>query len=257
LEGSASSHYAQAWAHWAQEQGWACVVPHFRGCSGEPNRLPRAYHSGDFAEVGWMIDQVVAACPLAPRMAVGISLGGNALLRWAQEAGHSGASKVKAVAAISSPLDLAAAGHAIGKGFNRQVYTRMFLGSMKPKMQAKLQQWPGFIDAHALAASRDLYEYDNAVTAPLHGFVNTDDYWAKCSAGPRLGSHVGIPALALNALNDPFLPAQALPRPDQVGPWVTLWQPAHGGHVGFPGGRWPGHVAPMPLAVGEWLKQHL
>jgi predicted alpha/beta-fold hydrolase len=257
LEGSSRSHYAQAWANWAQTQGWACVVPHFRGCSGEINRLPRAYHSGDFAEVGWMIDQVVAACPDAPRVAVGISLGGNALLRWAQEAGHTGASQVKAVAAISSPLDLAAAGHAIGKGFNRRVYTRMFLDTMKPKMQAKLQQWPGFIDAQALAASRDLYEYDNAVTAPLHGFANTDDYWAKCSAGPRLGGLVGIPALALNALNDPFLPAQALPKPDQVSPWVTLWQPAHGGHVGFPGGRWPGHVAPMPLAVGEWLKQHL
>jgi len=133
----------------------------------------------------------------------------------------------------------------------------MFLETMKPKMQAKLKLWPGFIDAQALAASRDLYEYDNAVTAPLHGFANTDDYWAKCSAGPRLGGLVGIPALALNALNDPFLPAQALPRPEQVSPWVTLWQPAHGGHVGFPGGPWPGHVAPMPLAVGEWLKQHL
>jgi predicted alpha/beta-fold hydrolase len=257
LEGSSRSHYAQAWANWAQSQGWACVVPHFRGCSGEINRLPRAYHSGDFAEVGWMIDQVVAACPDAPRVAVGISLGGNALLRWAQEAGHSGASQVKAVAAISSPLDLAAAGHAIGKGFNRRVYTRMFLDTMKPKMQAKLLQWPGFIDEHALAASRDLYEYDNAVTAPLHGFANTEDYWSRCSAGPRLGGLVGIPALALNALNDPFLPAQALPKLDQVSPWVTLWQPAHGGHVGFPGGRWPGHVAPMPLAVGEWLKQHL
>jgi predicted alpha/beta-fold hydrolase len=257
LEGSSSSHYAQAWAHWAWEQGWGCVVPHFRGCSGEPNRLPRAYHSGDFAEVGWMIDQVVAARPQAPCMAVGISLGGNALLRWAQEAGHSGASKVKAVAAVSSPLDLAAAGYAIGKGFNRRVYTRMFLDSMRPKMLAKLQQWPGFIDAKALLASRDLYEYDNAVTAPIHGFANTEDYWSRCSAGPRLKDLVGLPALVLNALNDPFLPPSALPRPDQVSKWVTLWQPPHGGHVGFPGGHWPGHVAPMPSAVGEWFKQHL
>ncbi len=257
LEGSWASHYAQAWAHWAWEQGWGCVMPHFRGCSDQPNRLPRAYHSGDFVEVGWMLEQVAAACPQSPRMAVGISLGGNALLRWAQEAGHSGTRWVKAVAAVSSPLDLAAAGRAIGQGFNRRVYTRMFLDTMKPKMQAKLLQWPGFVDAQALAAASDLYEYDNVVTAPLHGFADTEDYWAQCSAGPRLRGLVGIPALVLNALNDPFLPVSALPGPDDVSAWVTLWQPAHGGHVGFPGGRWPGHVSPMPWSVGAWLQQYL
>ena len=257
LEGSSASHYAQAFAHWAREQHWGCVVPHFRGCSGEINRLPRAYHSGDFAEIDWMLEQVQQAHPNGPRLAVGISLGGNALLRWAQEMGHAARQKVLAVAAVCSPLDLAAAGHAIGRGFNRLVYTRMFLSTMKPKMLAKLQRFPSFIDEQALRAAADLHAYDNAVTAPLHGFANTEDYWARCSAGPRLQGLVGVPALALNALNDPFVPASSLPRPDQVSTWVTLWRPRHGGHVGFPGGRWPGHVRPMPEAVGRWLAQHV
>lgn len=257
LEGSSSSHYAQALAHWAWEQGWACVVPHFRGCSDTPNRAPRAYHSGDFEEVAWMLAQVAQAHPGGPRVAVGVSLGGNALLRWAQETGHAGRALVSAVAAVSAPLDLAAAGQAIGRGFNRLVYTRMFLSSMKPKMLRKLKDHPGLVDAQALRQARDLYEYDNLVTAPLHGFANTEDYWARCSAGPRLSGLVGVPALVLNARNDPFVPAACLPTADQVSSWVTLWQPTEGGHVGFPGGYWPGHVSPMPQAVGPWLAQHI
>ena len=257
LEGSSSSHYAQAFAHWAWEQGFGCVVPHFRGCSGQANRAPRAYHSGDFEEVGWMLDQVKRAHPAGPRVAVGISLGGNALLRWAQEAGHTGSQRVSAVAAVSSPLDLAAAGHAIGRGFNRLVYTRMFLSIMKPKMMDKLRDHPGLFDPQALLQARDLYEYDNLITAPLHGFANTEDYWARCSAGPRLSGLVGVPALALNARNDPFVPAWCLPSQAEVGAHVTLWQPAHGGHVGFPQGPVPGHVRTMPDAVGGWLARQL
>ncbi len=256
LEGSSASHYAQALAHAASALGWGCVVPHFRGCSGELNLAPRAYHSGDFEEVDWMLRQVAAAHPQGSRVAVGISLGGNALLRWAQEVGHEGARLVHAVASVCAPLDLAAAGQALGVGFNRWVYTRMFLSTMKPKMLARLAQHPGFIDERALRASRDLHAYDNAVTAPLHGFANTEDYWARCSAGPRLGGLHGVPTLVLNALNDPFVPADSLPRAGQVSPWVTLWQPPTGGHVGFPSGAWPGHVALMPLAVTDWLKQH-
>ena len=156
---------------------------------------------------------------------------------------------------MSSPLDLAAAGHAIGRGFNRLVYTRMFLSSMKPKMMDKLRDHPGLFDPQALLQARDLYEYDNLITAPLHGFANTEDYWARCSAGPRLSGLVGVPALALNARNDPFVPAASLPRAQEVGRCVTLWQPPHGGHVGFAQGRWPGHVRAMPDLVGGWLAE--
>jgi hypothetical protein len=179
------------------------------------------------------------------------------LLRWAQEAGSTAAQCLKAVAAVSAPLDLAAAGVAIGRGFNRFVYTRMFLNTMKPKALARLARYPGLYDEQALMAVRDIYEFDNVVTAPLHGFASTEDYWAKCSAGPRLGSVTWLPALVLNARNDPFMPESSLPVAAQVSPWVTLWQPPQGGHVGFPGGRWPGHVGEMPQAVGTWLAQHL
>lgn len=256
LEGSSQSHYARAFAHWAHAQGWDYVVPHFRGCSGELNRAPRAYHSGDHAEIDWILRRLALGHE-GPLLAVGVSLGGNALLRWAQEASADASRVVRAVVAISSPIDLAAAGHAIGRGFNRQVYTRMFLNSMKPKALAKLQQFPGLFNEAALRASRDLYEYDNAFTAPLHGFASTEDYWAKCSAKPGLRHMRDVPALVLNARNDPFVPASCLPTKGEVGPAVTLWQPHEGGHVGFPAGRFPGHVADLPQAVGQWLAQQL
>ena len=252
LEGSSGSHYAQAFAHWAREHGWRFAVPHFRGCSGELNLAPRAYHSGDFEEIGWVL-QRLRAMQGGPIIAVGVSLGGNALLRWAEEAGESAAQTVRAVAAVSSPIDLAAGGHALGRGFNRQVYTRMFLRSMKPKALRKLAQHPGLFSRERLLAARDLYEFDNVFTAPLHGFRDTDDYWRRGSAQPHL-HRIRVPALVLNARNDPFVPAASLPRPRDVGKFVTLWQPAHGGHVGFPGGRWPGHVHTLPEQVMGWMK---
>ena len=254
LEGSSTSGYAQAFACLARELGYAYAVPHFRGCSGELNLAPRAYHSGDFEEIGWMLAQAKArhAGPIA---AVGVSLGGNALLRWAEESGESASATAKAVAAISSPIDLAAGGHAIGRGFNRLVYTRMFLRTMKPKALAKLAQHPGLFSRERLLAARDLYEFDNVFTAPLHGFRDTDDYWARGSAKPHL-HRIRIPALVLNARNDPFVPGACLPAAHEVGAHVTLWQPAQGGHVGFAQGRWPGHVRAMPEAVGPWLAQH-
>ncbi len=255
LEGSTRSHYAQAFADWARRHGWRFVMPHFRGCSGELNLAPRAYHSGDFEEIGWMLAQAKArhAGPIA---AVGVSLGGNALLRWAEEAGETAAATAKAVAAISSPIDLAAGGRAIGRGFNRLVYTRMFLRTMKPKALAKLAQHPGLFSREKLLAARDLYEFDNVFTAPLHGFRDTDDYWARGSAKPHL-SLIRIPALVLNARNDPFVPGASLPGAHEAGAHVTLWQPEHGGHVGFPGGRWPGHVMTLPDAVMGWITQRL
>ena len=251
LEGSSRSHYALAFAHRAAALGWAYAVPHFRGCSGEINLAPRAYHSGDFAEVGWVLGRLRQRARHR-LLAVGVSLGGNALLRWAEEAGETAAATADAIAAVCAPVDLAAGGQAIGRGFNRQVYTRMFLRTMKPKALAKWQQHPGLFDRERLRRVRTLYEFDNLFTAPLHGFRDTDDYWARASAKPRL-SHIRIPALVVNARNDPFVPAASLPGPQDVGRHVTLWQPAHGGHVGFARGRFPGHVQALPEAVAGWL----
>jgi predicted alpha/beta-fold hydrolase len=254
LEGSSASHYARAFATWARENGWRYAVPHFRGCSGELNLAPRAYHSGDYEEIGWVLARVRAR-HRGPIVAVGVSLGGNALLRWAEEAGESAAQTVRAICAISSPIDLAAGGHAIGRGFNRQVYTRMFLRTMVPKALRKLAQHPGLFDGRKLQSARDLYEFDNIFTAPLHGFRNTDDYWTRGSAKPHL-NRIRIPALVLNARNDPFVPAASLPHQNEVGAFVTLWQPEHGGHVGFAQGRWPGHVHTLPKQVMGWMSAH-
>lgn len=251
LEGSSRSHYALAFADEARRRGLAFAVPHFRGCSGELNHAPRAYHSGDFEEIGWILRRLRERSA-APLSVVGISLGGNALLRWAEEAGAGAAATARAVAAVSSPIDLAAGGHAIGRGFNRIVYTRMFLRSMKPKALAKLAQFPRLFSRERLLAARTLYEFDDVFTAPLHGFTGTDDYWSRGSAKPQL-HRIAIPALVLNAHNDPFVPAASLPGPHEVGRCVTLWQPAHGGHVGFPIGAPPGHVLALPCAVLDWM----
>ncbi|MDM0046921.1 alpha/beta fold hydrolase [Variovorax dokdonensis] len=259
LEGSSQSHYARAFADFAQSRGMDYAVPHFRGCSGELNLAPRAYHSGDYEEIGWILARLKARHTAAGGGAViaaGVSLGGNALLRWAEEAGRSAGETVSAVASVCAPLDLAAGGMAIGRGFNRLAYTRMFLNTMKPKALAKLQQHPGLFDRDALLAARDLYAFDNIFTAPLHGFRDTDDYWTRGSAKPHLDA-IRIPALVLNARNDPFVPARSLPRQEDVGPNVTLWQPEHGGHVGFASGSLPGDVSQMPQAVGGWLHSRI
>jgi len=255
LEGSSRSHYAEAFAGEARRRGWRYAVPHFRGCSGEINLAPRAYHSGDHEEIGWMLARF-RTLHGGPVVAVGVSLGGNALLRYAEEAGASAAARVRAIAAVSAPLDLAAGGRAIGRGFGRQVYTRMFLRTMKQKAFVKLRQHPNLFDARAMRAARDLRDFDEVFTGPLHGFAGADDYYARSSAKAALAT-IRIPALVLNARNDPFLPASALPRPGQVGPCVTLWQPAHGGHVGFAAGPWPGQLRPFPEAVAGWLDAHL
>jgi predicted alpha/beta-fold hydrolase len=174
------------------------------------------------------------------------------LLRWAEEAGHRARTTAQAVCAVCSPIDLTASGHAIGQGFNRQVYTRMFLRSMKPRALQKWAQFPGLFDRQALLAAKDLYDFDNVFTAPLHGFRDTNDYWSRASAKPRLDA-IRLPALVLNAQNDPFVPASSLPTHAPAGDWVTLWQPQHGGHVGFAQGAFPGHVLALPQAVATWL----
>ncbi len=254
LEGSSESHYALAFADFARRQGFAFAVPHFRGCSGELNRGPRAYHSGDFEEIGWILARLRQQHE-GPLLAVGVSLGGNALLRWAEEMGGQAARVVTALASVSAPLDLAASGRAIGQGLNRFIYTRRFLHTMKPRALQKLAQHPGLFKADALHAVRDLYEFDNVFTAPLHGFRNTEDYWARASAKPHL-QQIRVPTLLLNARNDPFIPATCLPQ-QPASSWLSLWQPEQGGHVGFPGAPFPGHIRTLPQAVGGWLAAHI
>ena len=214
LEGSSKSPYALNLMAEVQRRGWRGLVPHFRGCSGEINRLPRAYHSGDAAEIDWILRRAKAEAPNQPLYVAAISLGGNATLKWLGEQGSAATSVAEAVVAISAPVDLTAAGEALERGFCK-VYTKNFLATMKKKSLAKLAHHPGIFNATIAMKARTLREFDNEVTAPLHGYRDTDDYWTRASAKPGL-IDVRVPTLILNALNDPFLPASALPTAAQV-----------------------------------------
>jgi predicted alpha/beta-fold hydrolase len=225
LEGCSDSHYARAIAAHASQRGWRVAVPHWRGCSGEPNRKPRAYHSGDTEEVDWIVNRLDAT------YAIGISLGGNALLKWLGQ--HGETVKVKRAAAVSAPIDLPAAGRALDRGLNRLLYTRHFLATLRPKSLAKLQKFPGIYDAATVRAARTFREFDNVVTAPLHGFRDVDHYWSEAASGPWL-ARIRVPTLLLNARNDPFLPEHALlAAARDAAPCVLLEFPRSGGHVGF------------------------
>jgi predicted alpha/beta-fold hydrolase len=233
LEGGSSSHYARSIAAQAVARGWRCVVPHFRGCSGVINRLPRAYHSGDSEELDWILRR------LRPDFAAGVSLGGNVLLKWLGEHGAEAAAIVRRAAAASAPLDLAASGRALDRGINRRLYTRLFLTTMKAKAYARITLHRSPIDERRLARARTLHEFDDIVTAPLHGFRGADDYWARASSAPWL-ERIRVPTLVLNAQNDPFLPRAALQAATRkASSDVVLEFPQAGGHAGFPGrGRW-------------------
>jgi predicted alpha/beta-fold hydrolase len=254
LEGSAESHYARAMMLAVRDAGWRGAIPHFRSCSGEPNRLPRAYHSGDSAEIGWMLGRFAAHAHGAPLYAVGISLGGNALLKWLGESGDGARGRVAAAVAVSAPLDLSAGADAIERGFS-MVYTRMFLATLKRKVAQKARVHRGVVDAGGVERVRTMREFDERYTAPLHGFRDAEDYYARSSARRFLHA-IRVPTLVLNARNDPFLPGRHLPAPADVSPCVTLEVPAHGGHVGFVSGPFPGHLRWLPRRIMAFCSQH-
>ena len=240
LEGSSASHYARALMSHLLAAGWRGVVINWRGCSGEPNLLARAYHSGDSAEVDWILRR------LRPDFVAGVSLGANALLKWLGEQG-SHAGFVRAAAGVSAPQDLHAGAAALSRGFNR-LYCLNFMKTLKRKSLLKLDRFPGLYDRQRVLASRDFFDFDDVVTAPLHGFESAMDYWARSSCKQYLGG-VEVPTLVLNARNDPFLPERVLARHSEVSRHVVLDYPAHGGHAGFVRGRLPGR--------GDWLPQRL
>ncbi|MBC7415069.1 MAG: alpha/beta fold hydrolase [Herminiimonas sp.] len=251
LEGSSDSHYARSLMALVSQRGWHGVVVHFRGCSGEANLAPRFYHSGDAEEIDWIVRRLDAyrtTCGAGRFYAAGVSLGGNALLRWLGESQHQ-AEIIDAACAISAPLDLAGGGAALSSGPNL-LYTRIFLQTLKPKCLHKLEQFPGLFDRERMLRARDLFEFDNIVTAPLHGYRDTADYWDRASAKHVLDD-ITVPTLVLNARNDPFLPPQHLPA--SASPHVVLDYPQEGGHVGFASGGFPGSLAWLPQRMLHFL----
>ena len=252
LEGSSRSRYALSIAQHFRARGWIVVIAHFRGCSGTPNRLARAYYSGESEEVRFMLDAVRSRLPAARWHAVGVSLGGNALLKFLGEHPAS-ATWLAGAAGISVPLDLVAAGlHLCNDPFNRHVYSRYFLKTLKPKVIEKATRFPGAIDGFRVARAQDLRDFDDAYTAPMHGFRDALDYWTHCASKPWL-AHIATPTLVLNARNDPFMPEPALPGPGQASSKVLLHQPAEGGHAGFVTGPFPGHLGWLPSRLERFF----
>lgn len=251
LEGSSASHYAHTIMYHAARCGYRGVVVHFRGCGGTPNRLPRAYHSGDSGELDWILRRLRSSIDTGVLNVAAVSLGGNVLLKWLGEQGDDARKIVNAACAISAPMDLVATGTALDQGISR-MYAWNFLRSLRRKSLAKLERFPGLYDRRATRSARTLRGFDDAVTAPLHGFRDAIDYWTRASSKPWL-KHIRVPTLILNARDDPFMPEHALPDESWVSADVTLMFPRHGGHVGFVNGRFPGSLEWMPAQVLNFL----
>ncbi|MGE5220000.1 MAG: hydrolase, partial [Chloroflexota bacterium] len=248
LEGYSKSHYALSLMAKAAQHGWRGVVPHFRGCSGEANRLTRSYHSGDSREIDWILRRLKHENPGSKLYAVGVSLGGNMLLKWLGEESTAAHAVVERAVAVSTPLDLVAAANQLDRGLRRFIYTNYFLKYLRPKALAKITAHELRFDARALRASRTFRQFDDLFTAPIHGFKDAVDYWTQSSSKPWL-KEIELPTLVINARNDPFLPESALPGAEDVSAWVTLDFPLEGGHVGFVTGGFPGRLDWLPKKI--------
>lgn len=255
LEGGADSHYARAMMAAVAELGWRGAVPHFRGCGGVRNRLPRAYHSGDSGEIDWVLRRFHGEAASAPLFATGVSLGGNALTKWLAEQGEQARAVVRAAASICAPLDLAAGGRALERGVSR-IYGRYFLQTLKPKALELTERFPGRFDPGRIRAARTLRHFDDAVTAPMFGFDDAEDYWRRSSAKPLL-DRVRVPVLLINARNDPFQPDDVLPGTHALSPSVETEFTGEGGHVGYVTGPFPGQVDWLPARIIAFFSRFL
>lgn len=255
LEGCSQSHYALSLGAALARRGWGGVVPHFRGCSGEPNRLPRSYHAGDSAEIDWILRRLKKQFPDSQLYVAAISLGANMLLKWLGETADAARRVIARAVAVSAPLDLHAAARELDCGLKKLIYARHFLTSMRPKVIAKIGVHRLAIDARAVRACATFRAIDDLYTAPFHGFKNADDYWTNTSSKPWLKA-IRVPTLVINACNDPFLPESALPSEKEVSDAVTLDFPREGGHVGFVSGKFPGQLEWLPeRTIGFFAKE--
>jgi hypothetical protein len=238
LEGSARSHYAVGLAREAAARGWRCVTLNFRSCSGELNRLPRFYHSGDTDDLDHVVRLLAERAPAVPLGAVGVSLGGNVLLKWLGEQGPRAPAALVGAVTISVPFELAPCARALDRGMRRAFYTANFMRTMRRKVRLKAKVYPGFVDVRAALRARTFADYDRVVTAPLNGFADAMDYWTRASSAPYL-PRIRRPTLLVNALDDPFVPPETLPDPATLPTEIRVEFPPHGGHAGFVEGRWP------------------
>ena len=254
LEGSLESHYTGGILSALAAQGYRAVMMYFRGCSGEPNRLPRSYHSGETGDLHTVIEHIRLRHPATPVAVIGYSLGGNVLLKWLGEQGEKAA--VKTAVAVSVPFELNRAARQLERGLS-QIYQKYLLNKLRKSVTAKAATHPPPVPLTQLAELKTFRQFDNAITAPLHGFRNVDDYYTRSSSRQYL-HRIRIPTLIIHALDDPFLPADAIPSNKDLAPSVTLELSPHGGHVGFVAGSHPGKAQYwLESRICERLRKHL
>lgn len=238
LEGSSERKYVRGLLDRAAELGWRGIALNFRSCSGVMNRAQRLYHSGETEDLNWVVEELTKRDPGAAILPVGVSLGGNVLLKWLGEQGAMIADEVRAAATISVPYDLAAAAEKMSTGLGR-IYSWFFLRTLKEKALAKAELYPEIIDAGAIRKARSWRQYDEVATAPLHGFEGADDYWFR-SSSKRFLTKIRCPTLLISARDDPFIPESSLPVEEVAdSDWLHAEFTERGGHVGFVTGRVP------------------
>ena len=246
LEGCVDSHYVKPLLAAVVQRGWHGVFMHFRGCSGMHNRLARSYHSGDTGDIGFLVEHLHERFPGTPLAATGYSLGGNALLKYLGEASRQGL--VQAAAAVSVPYSLALGAKRLNQGFSR-VYQRRFLRSLKRKIKDKFSPENRSVDLGKLPDLNDFFSFDDAVTAPLHGFAGADDYYSRSSSRQFL-QFIDVPTLLLHARDDPFMTEAVIPAETELSEYLRLELAPRGGHIGFVSGRMPGYA-------GYWLERRI
>lgn len=248
LEGSVTSPYVQGLMDTLLNQSFQVAVMHFRGCGGIPNRLPRAYHSGDSQDPRWLMEQLRKKLPNTPAAAVGYSLGGNVLLKWLGE--DRDLSPLCAAVAVSAPMDLHACSQRINQGLSR-IYQRHLLSSLRQSLRLKAADpvlAAALPELDRAVHFKNFRRFDNAFTAPLHGFRDVDDYYTKASSKPLL-RHIRVPTLIIHAVDDPFISPSAIPSETELSPCIKLEVSEKGGHVGFVSGSF--------LRPIYWLEQRI
>jgi predicted alpha/beta-fold hydrolase len=255
LEGSARSGYVLELERQLLDRGIGSVGLNFRSCSGELNRGRRLYHSGETSDLAFVISRLLDGAPKRRLAAIGISLGGNVLLKHLGETGDS--ADLVAAAAWSVPFDLGTGARFMETGLNRRYVDRL-LESLKTKVRARRNEIGGLIDVERTLQATTFREFDDAATAPLHGFSDADDYYRQCSSAGFIPA-IATPTLVIHSRDDPFLPAVAIPEPSlRSNPAITAVITDRGGHVGFVAGRVP--FAPRFWAeevIVDWLDDHL
>ncbi len=232
LEGSSDRPYVRGMARALNRRGWDVVAWNYRGCGGEPNRLPVFYHSGATADLDVVVGHVLAGPGYATAALIGFSLGANLVLKYAGERGEGLDPRLRRVVAFSAPCDLAA-GSAYMARRAAAVYMRRFMRSFHAKLRAKKARFPDLLDDAGFERLRTFAEYDGRYTAPLHGFRDASDYYERCSSRRYLHA-IRVPTLIVNAADDPFLPPACYPVEEtRAHPFVRLEIPRYGGHIAF------------------------